>query len=258
MKTLAIIRPDKQLEDSKKVVESCGYDVLATTMVDIVPIRDLLWPTFLDELNTGRVDYVVITSANGARTCAELRLNAASFPSSTQVVAIGPKTRSALLKAHLRVDLMPSEYSSRGIVQMLSDVARKNIWVLRSAFGSSELTEGLQNSGAAVNEIVLYTLKKLCGQGQRDFIRELVENDVAGVLFTSAMTVHALFDCADRIGMKEHLIERLANQVVGAIGRPTAEALGTYEVRVDIIPSNATFRKLVSTIHTILTDRAPQ
>jgi uroporphyrinogen-III synthase len=258
MKTLAIIRPDKQLEDSKKVVESCGYDVLATTMVDIVPIRDFLWPTFLDELNTGRVDYVVITSANGARSCAELRLNAASFPSSTRVVAIGPKTRSALLKAHFRVDLTPSEYSSRGIVQMLSDVARKNIWVLRSAFGSSELTEGLRNSGATVNEIVLYTLKKLCGQRQRDFIRELVESDVAGVLFTSSMTVRALFDCADRIGMKERLIERLAHQVVGAIGRPTAEALGSYEVRVDVIPSNATFRKLVSTVHATLTDSSPQ
>lgn len=258
MKTLAIIRPDRQLEDSKKVVKSFGYGVLATTMVDIVPIRDLLWPTFLDELNTGCVDYVVITSANGARTCAELRLNAASFPSSTRMVAIGPKTRSALLKAHFRVDMMPSEYSSRGIVQMLSDVARKNIWVLRSAFGSSELTEGLQNSGATVNEIVLYTLKKLCGQQQRDFIRELVESDVAGALFTSAMTVRALFECADRIGMKEHLIERLANRVVGAIGRPTAEALGSYEVRVDVIPSNATFRKLVSTVHATLTDSAPQ
>jgi len=141
---------------------------------------------------------------------------------------------------------------------MLSDVARKNIWVLRSAFGSSELTEGLQNSGATVNEIVLYTLKKLCGQQQRDFIRELVESDVAGALFTSAMTVRALFECADRIGMKEDLIERLANRVVGAIGKPTAEALGSYEVRVDVIPSNATFRKLVSTVHATLTDSAPQ
>jgi uroporphyrinogen-III synthase len=161
-----------------------------------------------------------------------------------------------LLKAHFRVDLMPSEYSSRGIVQMLGDVTRKNIWVLRSAFGSSELTDGLQNNGATTNEIVLYTLKKLCGQQQRDFIRELVESDVAGVLFTSATTVRALFDCADRIGMKERLIERLTNRVVGAIGKPTAEALGTYEVGVDVIPSDATFRKLVSTVHATLIDRA--
>jgi hypothetical protein len=61
MKTLAIIRPEKQLEDSKRVVESFGYGVLATAMVDIVPIRDLRWPTFLDELKTGprrlRCDY---------------------------------------------------------------------------------------------------------------------------------------------------------------------------------------------------------
>jgi|GEM_PF-276594 len=256
MKTLAIIRPDKQLEDSKKVVESFGYGALAIALIAIVPIRDLHWPTFLDELKTGRVDYVVITSANGARSCADLRLNAASFPSSTQVVAIGPKTRSAMLKAHLRVDLMPLEYSSRGIVKMLSDVERKNIWVLRSAFGSTELTQGLQNSGATVNEIVLYTLKKLCGQHQRDFIRKLIESDVAGILFTSAMTVRALFECADRIGAKGHLIERLANRVVGAIGKPTADTLGSFDVRVDVMPREATFRELVSAVDATLTDRS--
>jgi len=258
MKTLAIIRPDKQLEDSKKVVESFGYGVLATALVDIVPIRDLLWSTFLDELKTGRIDYVVITSANGARSCAELGLNAANFPFSTQVVAIGPKTRSAMLKAHLRVDLMPSEYSSHGIVQLLSEVSHKNVWVLRSAFGSPELTEGLQNNGATVHEVVLYTLKKLCGRPQRDFIRALLESDVAGVLFTSTMTVRALFDCADRIGVKRSLIERFANRVVGAIGKPTADALCSFEVGVDVIPSGATFRELVSTVHATLTDRSPQ
>jgi uroporphyrinogen-III synthase len=185
-------------------------------------------------------------------------LNAASFPPATRVVAIGPKTRSALLKEHFRVDLTPSEYSSRGIVQMLRDAADKNIWVLRSAYGSSELTEGLQKSGAIVNEVVLYTLKKLCGKQQRDFIRALIENNAAAILLTSAMTVRALFDCADRIGMKERLIERLAHQIVGAIGKPTAEALDHYEVYVDVIPSDATFRKLVSMVDATLSDRASQ
>jgi len=200
----------------------------------------------------------VITSANGASSCVELRLNASSFPSSTQVVAIGPKTRSALLKAHFHVDLMPSEYSSRGIVQMLSNVAHKNIWVLRSAFGNPQLTEDLQNSGATVNEIVLYTLKKLCGRRQRDFIRELIESDIAGTLFTSAMTARALFECSDRVRLKEQLIETLRNQVVGAIGKPTAKALGSFEVRVDAIPNHATFRELVSVVHATLTDRTQQ
>lgn len=258
MQTLAIIRPTNQLEDSKKIVEAFGYQALGIAMIDIVSLRDPLWPDFLDELKGGNVDCVILTSANGARSCAKLGLNAANIPASTRVVAIGPQTRTALLKEHLRVDLVPPEYSSRGIVKMLNHVAGKSIWVLRSASGSPELLEGLKNNGAIVRELVLYTLKKRCGEPQRDFIHEVTEGDVAGVLFTSAMTVRAFLDCADRMEIRERLRARLASIIVGAIGEPTAEALYESNVQVDAIAEQATFRKLVSTIHSTLKARTPQ
>jgi uroporphyrinogen-III synthase len=161
-----------------------------------------------------------------------------------------------LLKEQLRVDLMPSEYSSHGIVRTLSNIAGKKIWVLRSAYGSSELIEGLKKGNATVNEVVLYTLKKLCGPLQRNFILEVTEGDVAGVLFTSAMTVKAFFDCADRMGTRDRLIARLAYQLVGAIGTPTAGALRSYNVEVDALPKDATFKELVSVAHATLKSRA--
>ncbi|MGZ4864690.1 MAG: uroporphyrinogen-III synthase [Halobacteriota archaeon] len=256
MQTLAIIRPKTQLEDSKKIVESFGYRALAASMVDITPVSDSLWSTFSDELAKGKVDYLILTSANGARICAQRGLNAVNIPKSTRVVAIGPATRSALLKEQLRVDLMPLEYSSRGIVRKLSNIAGKKIWVLRSAFGSSELIEGLKKRGAGVNEVVLYTLKQLCGPHQREFILEVTEGDVAGVLFTSAMTVKAFFDCADRMGTRNRLIARLAHQLVGAIGTPTANALRSYNVEVEALPKEATFSALVSAANATLKNRA--
>jgi uroporphyrinogen-III synthase len=161
-----------------------------------------------------------------------------------------------LLKEQIRVDLMPSEFSSHGIVQKLSDVAGKKIWVLRSAYGSSELIEGLQNGGATVYELVLYTLKRRCEHPQREFIQEVIEGDVSGVLFTSAMTVKAFFDCADRMGIRERLIARLAHQLIGAIGIPTADALRACKVKVDVIPKDATFRELMSIVHSTLKNRA--
>ena len=257
METLAIIRPENQLENSKKIVEAFGYRALGITMIDVAPLRNPLWHDFLDELRIGKIDYVIITSANGAHICAALGLNASNIPRSTEIVAIGPQTRAALLKEHLRVDLVPSEYSSRGLVQMFHNVETKNIWVLRSAFGSSELLEGLENAGATVHELVVYTLKKLCGPPQKAFVREVAEGDVVGVLLTSAMTVRAFFDCANRMGTRERLIARLSEIVVGAIGKPTAEALYEMNVKVDVIPNKATFRELVSTVHSTLSARAP-
>jgi uroporphyrinogen-III synthase len=257
METLAIIRPKKQLEESKKIVEAFGYRALGTTMIDVTPLRDLRWPDFLDELRSGKVDYVIITSANGAHICGTLGLNASAILPSTEIVAIGPQTRAALLKEHLRVDLMPSEYSTRGLVKMFGNIEKKSVWILRSAFGSPELLEGLANAGASVHEIVLYTLKKLCGPPQQAFVREVAEGTVAGVLFTSAMTVRAFFDCATRTSMQELTEARLGEIVVGAIGAPTAEALSEMNVQVDVIPSKATFRELVSTVHSTLSARVP-
>ena len=257
METLAIIRPKNQLDDSKKIVESFGYRALGTTMIDVTPLRDPFWHYFLDELKIGKVDYVIITSANGAHICEMLGLNASNIPPSTKIVAIGPQTRAALLKEHLRVDLVPSEYSSRGLVKMFNNIDKKSIWILRSAFGSSELLEGLENAGAAVHEIVIYTLKKLCGAPQQAFVREVVEGTVAGVLLTSGMTVRAFFDCASRTRTREQLIARLGEMVVGAIGKPTAEALCEMNVQVDVIPKKATFRELVTAVHSTLSARTP-
>lgn len=256
MQTLAIIRPEKQLEDSKKVVESFGYKTLTATMVDIMPFRDSGWFTFLDELTKGNVDYLILTSANGARRSVQIGLTAASIPESTHVVAIGPATGAALREEGLRVDLMPTQYSSRGIVQMLNNTEGKKIWILRSAYGSSELIDGLKNGGATVNEVVLYTLKKRCGPPQRDFIKEVTEGDVAAILFTSAMTVWAFFDCADKMGIRERLMLRLANQLIGAIGIPTADALRACNVTVHAVPKDATFTELVSAVHSTLLNRA--
>jgi len=257
METLAIIRPKNQLEESKKILESFGYRALGTTMIDVTPLRDPFWHDFLDELKIGKVDYVIITSANGARICATLGLSTANIPSSTKIVAIGPQTRAALLREHLRVDLVPPEYSSRGLVKMFDNIEKRNIWILRSAFGSSELLEGLENAGAVVHEIVIYTLKKLCGPPQHAFVREVVEGTVAAVLLTSAMTVQAFFDCAHRTKTQERLIARLGEIVVGAIGKPTAEALYEMNVQVDTIPNKATFHELVSAVHSTLSARTP-
>jgi uroporphyrinogen-III synthase len=256
METLAIIRPKSQLEASKKIVEAFGYRALGITMIDVTPLRDPLWHDFLDELKFGKVDYVIITSANGAHICATLGLNASNIPAATQIVAIGPQTRAALLKEHFRVDLVPTEYSSRGLVKMFNNIERKSIWVLRSAFGSSELLEGLANAGATVHEIVLYTLKRFCGPPQKAFVREVAGGTIAGVLLTSAMTVRAFFDCANRMKAQERLVAQLGEMVVGAIGKPTAEALYEMNVQVDVIPTKATFRELVLTVNSALSARA--
>jgi len=256
VQTLAIIRPKAQLAASKQLVESLGYKTIVASLIDIVGIEDPTWFTFLRELKRGLVDYAIFTSANGVRRCVELGLNGDMIPPATRVVALGPHTGKTLREAGIQVDLMPGEFSSRGIVQLLSNITNNNIWLLRSAYGSDSLVDGLRRNGAVVNQVILYTLNKLCGKAQKDFMRRVLGEDIAAVLFTSSMTVHSFFECAERISAYDRAVQTLKTRLVGAIGAPTAEVLRDFGVGVNVMPDKATFRSLVLAVDAVLTNQA--
>ncbi len=254
MRTLAIIRPEAQLDASRELVQAYGYNAIATSFIEIVRVEDPRWVTFIKELHQGFVDYVVLTSANGVHHSVARGLSASDVPPQTRIVAIGPSTQEALFQAGFRVDLMPQEFSSDGILQLLYNVSSCNIWLLRSAYGSASLVEGLRHRAAVVHEVTMYTLKRLCRPIQQNVIRHIIEEEVVAVLFTSTMTVRSFFECASRLYDKGVLVEALRACVVGAIGRPTAAMLESYGVHVDVVPAHATFSDLVSSVHKTLID----
>ncbi|MDD1720844.1 MAG: uroporphyrinogen-III synthase [Euryarchaeota archaeon] len=255
MKTLAIIRPKAQLATSRRLVEAYGYNTIAASLIEVISVIDQRWQTFVEELRQGVVDYVILTSANGVHCSIARGLTPSDIPARTHVVAIGPKTQQALQSAGIRVDLMPQEFSSEGILQLLKNVAYCNIWLLRSAYGSASLVDELRRREAVVNEVTMYSLKQLCGPAQRKVIRSIVEGDVVAVLFTSSMTVRGFFECASRLYDRNVSTQALDARIVGAIGRPTAAALSSYGVHVDVVPAQATFTNLVASVHRMLIDQ---
>jgi uroporphyrinogen-III synthase len=244
MKRIALIRPEKQLEDSIKLAESYGYDTIAAPLVSITSVDDPNWDTFMRDLTADRVDYIIITSVNGVDRCVEMGLSA-DLVGCAKIVAIGPTTKRALSRNGIHVALIPDDYSSSGILTLLKDVRSKNVWMLRSAHGSALLREGLQASGARVHEVILYSLRKLCGERQKHFINAIIRGDIAAVLFTSSVTVKSLFECSEALGVKQLLSESLKRGFVASIGKPTTETLERYGVRADIIPLKATYADLM-------------
>ncbi len=252
VQTIAIMRPKAQLDASRKLVEAHGYDTAATSLVEVTRLTDRRWFPFMKELRSGVVDYVLLTSVNGVHCSAARGLSASDVPAHTRMIAIGPRTREALLSAGFHVDTMPQEFSSDGLLKLLQDVAGCNIWLLRSAYGSVSLVDELRRREAVVNEVVMYTLRQLCGPIQRSVIHRVIEGDVAAVLFTSTMTVRGFFECASHRYSREAIVQALRTRVVGAIGRPTEQALRSCGVLVDVVPANATFSDLVSSVHEAL------
>ncbi len=255
MQTIAIFRPQAQLDASRKLVEARGYRTIATSLVEIVPVLDERWRAFTEELRNGVIDYVVLTSANGVRCCIARGLSVSDVPALTRVIAIGPSTQQALLNAGFTVNAMPQEFSSKGLVKLLENVAHSNIWLLRSAYGSSALVKELRRREAILNEVTMYTLTNQCGLTQQNAIRDIVNDNVAAVLFTSAMTVQGFFSCASHLYDRDIVMHALQTRIIGAIGGPTDKALKRCGVSVDVVPARATFADLVASIHRMIVDR---
>jgi uroporphyrinogen-III synthase len=247
MAKIALIRPERQLEESTKLAESYGYDTIAAPLVSIVPVDDPNWDNFMRDLKADNVDYIIITSVNGVDRCVELGLSA-DLIQHAQVVAIGPTTKKALLKKGIQVDLIPDDYSSSGILTLMKGALNKNVWMLRSAYGSELLCQGLRVSGANVREVVLYTLVELCGEKQKHFINAIVKGDVSAVLFTSSVTVKSFFECTEALGVERLLLDSLRRCLIASIGKPTTETLERYEIHVDIMPPKATYVDLVAAV----------
>lgn len=226
--TVAVFRPDdERMTDAVALLESLGVEPIPDPMLAIRP--------------TGKrprndAEYTVLTSKTGV----ELAIGADWSPGESTICAIGPKTADTLEDAGFRVDLVPGEYTSSGLVAALEDaVDGATIEVARSDHGSQILIDGLVDAGAYVHETVLYELVVPEDAGRSVELAATGDLDVA--LFTSSLTVEHFVQVAEAKGIADEALDGLERAVVGVIGPPTKETAESLGITVDVVPSDAEF-----------------
>jgi uroporphyrinogen-III synthase len=229
--TVAVFRPDDdRLADAVETLESLGVDPLGDPMLAVDPTG---------ATPRADADYTILTSKTGV----ELAADGGWDPGDTTVCAIGRSTADALEAAGYPVDVVPGEFSSRGLVDRLADeVDGARIEVARSDHGSAVLLDGLEAAGAYCHETVLYRLVRPESAG------ESVERAAAGMLdaalFTSSLTVEHFVDAARENGIEAEAVAGLNDVVVGTIGIPTKETAEDVGIDVDVVPGEADFEQL--------------
>ncbi len=228
---VAVFRPpDDRLADAVEALEELGADPVADPMLAVEPTG---------ESPRGDADYAVLTSKTGAELAAE----AGWEPGGATVCAIGESTADALRAVGYAVDVVPAEFSSRGLVDRLGgEVGGARVEVARSDHGSAVLPEGLDAAGAYVHETVLYRLVRPEGAG--DSVELAADGRLDAALFTSSLTVENFLAAATERGVRAAALSGLSGAVVGAIGTPTAETAGEAGVEVDVVPADADFERL--------------
>ena len=227
---VAVFRPDdERLATAVELLDSLGAIPVPDPMLAVEP--------------TGNVPeaaaYVVLTSKTGAELLAE----SGWAPGEATLVCIGPSTADAARRVGWTVDLVPEEYSSMGLVDLLGDdVAGETVAVARSDHGSDVLLDGLREAGADVTETVLYRLTMPDGAGESTVMAAGRELD--GACFTSSLTVENFLQAAADRGVREEAVAGLNGAVVGAIGEPTRETAAAHDIDVDVVPDRADFEEL--------------
>ena len=111
MTRVAVFRPaDERIERASELLESLGVEPVADPMLAIEP--------------TGAIprvdaDYTVLTSKTGVEIVAD-----AGWQPDGELCAIGTATADALRAAGYRVDRVPEEFSSAGLVTHLTEDVR--------------------------------------------------------------------------------------------------------------------------------------
>jgi len=232
--TVAFFRPDdERAAEAAEFVREANAEPLSDPMLGVEPTGSA---------PREDADYTVLTSKTGVELASE-----AGWAPAGEVVAIGTSTAEALRANDYRVDRVPDEYSSTGLVaELAEEVSGERVEVARSDHGSDVLTDGLNDAGAYVHETVLYRLIRPEGAGES--ARAAAKGQLAGACFTSSLTVEHFLEAAAERGVRSEAVEGLNRAVVGAIGDPTRETAERNGIAVDVIPDVAEFEALAEAV----------
>ncbi len=246
---LGFTRPASKLRASIKEAESMGFEVLAAPSMDILHGVPSEFSRLKGSLRPGTP--VIFGSTTAADHCSQEFDD--GFPGLFEhctVIAIGPGTERRLQELGVKVDLIPDDYSSYGLLALIKGrYDSGDVVLIRSDNGTDIISQGLADSGLNVIDIAVYRL--VAAEADDDMMKILssIENkDLDWMALTSPMSASTFFDRMKEQFGEDYLKMARDNIKIAAIGRPTAEMLASLGRTPDLIPEKTTFHDLLCSI----------
>ncbi|HAJ27592.1 MAG TPA: uroporphyrinogen-III C-methyltransferase [Syntrophus sp. (in: bacteria)] len=240
---VVITRPEAQAESFAALLQEQGARAIHFPTIKIVPPKT--W-TALDDALERLADYawIVFTSANGVRFFFQ-RLQEQGRDvrelKNIRIGTIGPATAVILAAMGIKVDLVPEEYISEGVVAAFQgqDIRGARILLPRAEQARDVIPAGLEKMGAAVDVVTVYrTISS--GRRPEELDKMIKDGKVDVITFTSPSTITNFQEIMGRD-------YTLPPQVkVAAIGPVTAAAVNKAGLKVDIMQETYTIEGLVA------------
>ncbi len=179
------------------------------------------------KLNLEQYDWLAVTSPSSVRSFMEIvqtqKLDYRTLP---KIMVCGRGTAAEFAEYGLRADAQPdSNFSAEALIELANQILKPGEKVLRvrSDKAGPDLAEAVRQTGAKVDDIIIYDNEAILHEELPDF---------DAVFFASASGVESF--------IAQWGADSLADKTTVVIGKPTAQALEQHHLTADIVASEST------------------
>ncbi|MDN5301512.1 MAG: uroporphyrinogen methyltransferase / synthase [Thermoanaerobacteraceae bacterium] len=234
------IKPETEKEEIFLLKDE-GAEVIHCPVLKISPVYQDL-EELLEEIES--YDLLVFTGKNGVESFIKA-LRKKRFDirrlKSVRIAATGARTRQILEEHFLYPDIVPEEYTSANLLEMLrEEKSGKNAAVVTSDIGGEKLVEGLKRAGFKARKVVAY--KNEPNYEKKEKLMKELDRGIDIAIFTSPSTFRYL-----QI-LSGEAFEKIRSVRIAAIGPTTKKAIENEGFKVDIMPEEHTFEGIIREI----------
>ncbi len=239
-KTIAITRSEEDSEEFIELVSHENARPIPLPTIELVSKGDKIVDEFLESIQQYDPDYSVFMSSKAVKLLFDTAKKNSKYEklqlavANTIVIAVGPKTKTALESEGIKVSYIPKRFSSVGVGEVLTrlNAVGKKVLVPRSSASTPFLRNLLEKIGLDVKEIHLYDVRSFSDVSQwKEFSDLFSQNKIDGIVFTSASSVRAFFDILEKNFDEKTLLNNLQKTKIVSIGPFTAEELNKFNVK---------------------------
>jgi len=239
-KTIAITRSKDDSSEFIDLVTKDNAKPISLPTIELVSKGEKIVDEFLDSVKQYDPDYSVFMSSKAVTLLFDTAKKVSKLQklqlavANTIVIAVGPKTKIAIENEGIKVAYMPTIYSSVGVGELFTKLhaVGKKVIVPRSGASTPFLKQLLNKIGIDVKEIHLYDVCAFRDASQWNEFRGLFsQNNIDGIVFTSASSVRAFFEIMSNDYDKNSLLSNLEKIPIVAIGPFTADELKKFNVK---------------------------
>lgn len=208
---------------------------------------------FAERLFAGGFDMTILLTGVGARLLNEViesRYPGGRFIEAlrkTAVVVRGPKPAAVCREWDVPVAALAREPNTwREVLAATEGRSERRIAVQEYGRSNPELLDALRARGAEVTPVRVYRWDMPQDTGPlEEAARRVAGGEADAVLFTTSVQVDHLLRAADRLGLRDRVVEGLRRTFVGSIGPTCSEALEEHGIHPSFEPSHPKMGLLV-------------